>query len=501
MKLIVVTVFYLSLLVISAPVNQAQTSAPEQTTTAIPDVVVIREDCGCELQSPLPQVLATVNEVKITSNALTQVEKRIAELEQEVVEARKKELDLQINSILLEAEAARLQKAVSDLLNTEVIAKTVEPTEAEANTFYLQNRNRINGAFESVKNDIISYLRDQRQQGLAQAFADRLRAAAKIQTANLPVGAPRTAQDRARVFATVNGKTITSADIEESLRPLIYNVQRQVYDLRKQQIDMRVNDTLLEKEAARKGLTTKALLDSYAKPPVISDADAEKFFTENKERINGDFAQLKPQIIEYLKSQGEQVAQQQLVDRLRAAARIQMFLIEPTAPAYNIAIDDQPLKGNPQATTTVVVFTDFQCPSCARLHPILDRLVTEYGDRARFVIRDYPLSQHENAMLAATAAEAAREQGKYWEYIALLYTNQSALQLDKLKAYAAQLKLDPVRFDRDLASERIKRRVARDLSDAQKVGVNATPTTFVNGRMVENQTYEGLVSALKASLK
>src|SRR6185436_7214519 len=97
---------------------------------------------------------------------------------------------------------------------------------------------------------------------------------------------------------------------------------------------------------------------------------------------------------------------------------------------------------NPNAKVTLVEFTDFQCPNCAIQQPILERLISEYGSRVRFVVRDFPLTQHENAVKAAEAAECAREQGKYWEYVALLFNNQKSLQVDKLKAYAIELRLD-----------------------------------------------------------
>jgi protein-disulfide isomerase len=171
------------------------------------------------------------------------------------------------------------------------------------------------------------------------------------------------------------------------------------------------------------------------------------------------------------------------------------------SPVYEIATDDQPSKGAATAAVTVVEFTDLQCPTCAQLHPVVERLVAEYGDRVKFVVRDYPLTMHANAAKAAEAAEAAREQGKYWEYVALLYRNQSALEVPKLKEYAASLGLDRAKFDAALDSGKFSEKVQRDMTDGNRVGVNGTPTFYVNGRRIEVRSYEALKAAIDAALK
>jgi protein-disulfide isomerase len=479
----------------------AQGATPAQSKVAVTPPTKV-DDCGCESQK-LPEVLAIVNGTRIPKSALSESEKRVGELQQEVVTARKAELDLQINSLLLEAEAKRLGISVGKLLESEVLAKVAEPTEAEALDFYNANKGRLQNEFKDIKSQIVSYLKAERQQVAAKSYADRLRAAAKVTISNLAVTPPATPQERGRVFATVNSTTITSADIEDSLKPLIGNIQDQVYKLRLQSLDMTINDMLLGQEAGKRGITKTALLDTEvkAKRRTVTDAEAQKFYDENKERINGDYAQLKPQILQYLQERADHENEQAFADRLRSGSRIEMFLIEPEAPVYKIAIDDQPMRGNPNATTTFVMFTDYQCPSCAEEHPILERLIAEFGDRVKFVVRDYPLNQHAEAETAAAAAEAARAQGKYWDYVALLYRNQSALQVDKLKEYASQLKLDRAKFDLALASEATKEKVVRDMRDGDKVGVNGTPTIFVNGKMVKDRSYEGLQSVLNASLK
>ena len=128
-------------------------------------------------------------------------------------------------------------------------------------------------------------------------------------------------------------------------------------------------------------------------------------------------------------------------------------------------------------------------------------MVKEYGSKVRLVTRDFPLSQHTEAFKAAEAAEAAREQGKYWEYIQVLLRNQSALSVEKLKGYATELALDRSKFDNALDSRRFAESVQRDLEDGMKLGINGTPTIFINGRRISAKGYDELKGIIDAALK
>jgi len=460
-------------------------------------------DCGCE-DKPLPEILGVVNGVKITKNDLSpETRSRVEQLQRQVVDARARELDLQIDSLLLQAEAKKRGVTPSQIIKDEVIAKVQAPTEAEAQAFYDKNKANFKTEFKDEKNNILAYLGYQRQEELARKLAERLRATAQVKVLAKPTEPPATDADRARVMAIVNDKQITMGDIETSLRPLIFNVQQEVYALRKQDLDLKMNDTLLSQEAQKKGITTRALLDTEvtAKVAKVTDAEAQAFYDQNKDRISGEFAQVKAQVIQYMQERKERDATIAFADQLRRAAKLETNLTAPQSPDFSIATDDQPEKGNPKAVVTIVEFTDFECPGCARQHPVLERIVTEFKDSVRLVVRDFPLSQHANARKAAEAAEAAREQGKYWEYAAVLFRNQSALGVDKLRQYATELGLDRARFDASLDSGKFAEKVQRDLYDGRKLGINGTPTVYINGKRLADNSYESVKSAIEAVLK
>jgi protein-disulfide isomerase len=459
------------------------------------------DDCACESQA-LPEALAIVNDVRITRHDIARATKdSVSQLQRQVIEARKRELDLLINSKLLAIEAKRRGIGTTKLLEQEVVAKVKAPTDTEIQTLYDHNKARIQGDFKDVRDDVLRYLLDQRQRLEAKRFADVLRLASETRVQVTEVTPPRNDAERARVLATTNGETITSGDVEDSLKPLIFGIQEKVYKLRKDELDLSVNDTLLVQEAQKRKVTTNALLEVEVKPKAVTEEQAHAFFEQNKERVSGDFAQTRDSIIGYLEQIEVRVAERAFVEKLRAAASIQIFLVAPESPVFSISTVDQPSIGSAAAPVTIVAFTDYQCPSCAEIHPVLERLVKEYGDKVRLVTRDFPLNQHAEAFKAAEAAEAAREQGRYWEYAQLLMRNQSALSVDKLKAYASELALDRPRFDSALDSGKFAEMVQRDIEEGMKLGINATPTVFINGRRVSAKSYDELKANVEAAFK
>ena len=462
-----------------------------------------QEDCGCEAKAP-PDVLAIVDGVNIPVKDVDEpIKVRIAELQGQVTEARKRQLDIEINSRLLESEAGRLGLTSGELLEREIVRKVNEPTDADAQAFYNQNKNRIQGEFNELKDQIVSYLRGQREQEESKKFADRLRTKAQVKVLFETPTPPATDGDRARVFATVNGKRITSGDVEDSLKALIFSVQEQVYSLRKQSLDRKINDSLLDREAKKRNLTADALFDAEVSPRVkrVTTEDAHKFYEENKDRIDGSFNQVQAQILQYLQNRERSNAEGAYADQLRKGASVQVFLKQPDPPMFDIAIDDRPWRGGANAPVTIVEFTDYECPSCGTTQPVLEEVVKEFGDKVKLVARNFPLDQHKHAFKAAEAAEAAREQGKYWEYVALLFKNQKALEVEKLKDYATQLGLDRKKFDPALDSGKFADKVKRDLADGNRIGVDSTPTVFINGKRVREKSRDALKLAIEAALK
>jgi protein-disulfide isomerase len=461
-----------------------------------------QEDCGCEASAP-PGVLAFVNGVKVgVSDVFDPIKDKVQELQNQLVDARQRQLESLIGTKLFEAEAKRRGTTPQKLIEGELAGKVKDPTEAEVQAFYEQNRSRIQGDFTEVRASIVGYIRDQRLSEETRKLAQRL-GAGRVRVLVEKVTPPENAADRARLLATVNLQRITSGDVEDSLEPVAFSIQEQIYDLRKKQLDTSINNILLEQEANKKGTTPQALFEFEvtAKMRKVTDEEIQKFYEENKARLAQPLYQARGQIVDYLQEQIEIEASTVYSEQLRKSAKMQVFLKVPDPPVLKIAIDDQPWTGAENAPVTIVEFTDYECPSCGRTAPVLEELVKEYGDKVKLVVRDFPLPQHAHAFKAAVAAEAARAQGKYWQYAGLLFKNQKALEAENLKDYATQVGLDRAKFDQALDSDKYSSNVNRDVQDGGLVGVDSTPTVFINGKRVRDKSPEGLKAAIEAALK
>lgn len=154
-------------------------------------------------------------------------------------------------------------------------------------------------------------------------------------------------------------------------------------------------------------------------------------------------------------------------------------------------------QGNAKAPVTLEEFGDFQCPPCGLLHPILKKMEEEFGPaKLRLVFREFPLvPTHAHALQAASAAEAAGLQGKFWEMHDLIYENQKswadAFDVRPIfEDYATKIGLDLAQFKRDTGSEIVERRIFLDGKRAHSLGVKGTPTVFLNGKEVPFQSLD-----------
>ncbi len=140
------------------------------------------------------------------------------------------------------------------------------------------------------------------------------------------------------------------------------------------------------------------------------------------------------------------------------------------------------VQGLATAPVTLVEYGDYECPYTRRAEPIRKAIQGRFGDRLRFVFRNFPLTQiHPHAQHAAEAAEAAAEQNKFWEMHDYLFAHQHALDDDHLAHYATVLGLDSSRFERELAAHTHAARIRADVEGGLQSGVGGTPTFFVNG--------------------
>lgn len=174
---------------------------------------------------------------------------------------------------------------------------------------------------------------------------------------------------------------------------------------------------------------------------------------------------------------------------------------------YNEGVVFSPhVKGNPDAAVTLTEYSDLQCPACASFQPAITEVLNTYGDQLRFEYRHFPLlTIHPHALEAAIAAEAAGQQGKFFEFHDVLFAKQSewsgvAVPQTYFAQYAADLELDVELFRRHLRSSLIEEKVRAEFAEARALGLTGTPTFLLNGERMEFDSYERFLGLIAAAV-
>ena len=192
--------------------------------------------------------------------------------------------------------------------------------------------------------------------------------------------------------------------------------------------------------------------------------------------------------------QAQTTAQQQAAAQEAAqAAAQQTAQQQQEVKRYDVPVDDDPILGPETAEITIIEFSDYECPFCQKwVNEVLPRLREKYGDKVRLVYRDYPLiGLHDNAAPAAEAANCANDQNRYWDYHDLLFAGANGLNRAAYESYAESLGLQMDEFKACLDDRRHQKEVEADVQFASELGVQSTPTFFINGlALVGAQPYE-----------
>jgi protein-disulfide isomerase len=191
----------------------------------------------------------------------------------------------------------------------------------------------------------------------------------------------------------------------------------------------------------------------------------------------------------------------ELKSRPAAAAAPGQPPAEDPNKVYEIAIGGSPIKGPKDAPVTIVKFSDYQCPYCARADPLVNQVLEAFPTNVNYTYKQFPLTSiHPNAMPAAKAALAAGMQGKYWEMHKILFDNYRALGAEDLKKYAGEIGLDVAKWEKDMNSQEVQAQINLDMQQARAAGVRGTPTIFVNGKKLQERSFEGFKAAVESAL-
>ncbi|PYP99967.1 MAG: hypothetical protein DMF82_23375 [Acidobacteria bacterium] len=293
---------------------------------------------------------------------------------------------------------------------------------------------------------------------------------------------PEPAEDPRKVVARAGGNSITLEEVDRHAAGKLLRLRNEQYETRRQALDEMITEQLFQKEAAARGLTQEALLKAEIEGKVAAPTAAEValIYEQNKAAAGGrSLAEVTPLIERSVRERRLAERAAKFRDELKAKAGVKVSL---EAPRVDLTVPaNAPALGPAGAPVTIVEYLDYQCPFCHRAESVVEEVLGRYPGRVRFVHRDFLLGKP-RSLAAARAARCAGEQGKFWEYHRSLLVSPGDMGDEDLRNRAASMGMDAGKFSSCATSDRYDADIRSSTESGNAVGIDATPTFFINGR-------------------
>jgi protein-disulfide isomerase len=276
-------------------------------------------------------------------------------------------------------------------------------------------------------------------------------------------------------------------DVFSGIENELYELEYKIYETKMNKLRAFLLEKAMNMHPEKKGMSHDEFLNKViAKNLVVSKDDIERFIKEKnipQEHINED---LKGKVRDYLEQDQKRKAVDVWLDKELLKDKVEVYLVKPRRPYFDVPVGDDPSLGDKDAKVTIVEFSDFQCPYCAKASTIVHELKKKYGSKIRIVFKNFPLPFHQHAALAAQASLCAHEQGTnlFWKMHDRMFAQQDKLDEKSLITHAKSLKLDAAAFEQCLKTRQYDAKVKKTFSEGEVLGVKSTPTFFVNGYLI-----------------
>ncbi|NCN26893.1 DsbA family protein [bacterium] len=292
------------------------------------------------------------------------------------------------------------------------------------------------------------------------------------------------------VIIKYEGGTVTAKDVTEFVEARLKSLNEEAVELYQRSAEHVLLNKLLKAEAEKQGVgSPEELMAKATNNVTVSDEKIAAFIKENnlekgyKDPVTGKTRKItKEEIRGYLTQQERQSARDLFMQGLMASAKVKVMLEEPRVEIKTPK--DAPILGNPKAKVVIHEFSDFQCPFCSRAKASVDQIHQHYGDKVAIVFHHLPLPSHPAATPAAIASNCANKQEKFWGFHDKAFENQRDLSDENFKKWAKELGLDMAAFEACIADPKMAEAVEESKKYAESLGVNSTPTFYVNGKKV-----------------
>ncbi len=297
---------------------------------------------------------------------------------------------------------------------------------------------------------------------------------------------PETAdKDKGKIVAKIEGKFFTEDELFKDVETKIYELETQIYQLKLNSIKWQFVEMIKKKDPKHKGMSRDEFLESLLLGKgEVSDEELKQFLSENGLEYSAANEQQKTQGRQILEYQKKKKVIEDWIAIKSKKSPIEIYGLRPERPKFIVDPGDSPSFGKKGAPVTIVEFSDFQCPFCAKAVPIINKIKEKYSERVRIVFKNYPLPSHRHAFVAAKAATCADRQGKFWELHDQMYQNQVDLSTERIKILAKGVGINGDELLRCMGEQEITERVQSDVAQGKKIGVQSTPMFFINGKIL-----------------
>lgn len=292
---------------------------------------------------------------------------------------------------------------------------------------------------------------------------------------------------RPGVVAKFKGGEITEAELVKGIENELYEAEQKVYELKFNKLKATVLEKLISVNPKKGSMTNDEFLDQViAKGVEASEKDINAFIKERgvpSEQVTPEF---RLRVKNFLSMEQKRKAMDTWLSAQLAKAPVEVYLKAPERPQFQVTAGDSPFIGGKDAKVTIVGYSDFQCPHCERASKTIKDLQKKYGKKIKFVFKNFPMPFHQQAKVAAEATLCANEQNpdKFWKLHDEFFRDQSKLDITDIKSTAKKVGLDSKRFETCLDSHKYQAKIDQEMTEAEKIGIRATPTFFVNGKLV-----------------
>lgn len=281
------------------------------------------------------------------------------------------------------------------------------------------------------------------------------------------------------VVAEVNGYKLYNSELSQVTTQETFDLLNMAYEIKMRSLDDLIKRKLIEYEATDQNISVDVYLNTYIDRAIVDSAIIDAAGSNSKDRIRG-------------------VLIQRLVDSLYNVAQIKRYVYPPKRP--NCVLEDLCVhyRGNLDATTHLIVASDFNCKRCTEFEKTLQRIYEKYQDRVKFGF----VSFADEPTLASLACEAAGKHGKFWEFHDAMFSNNSFPDSTSIFTFAKSMEIDVEEYKQDLLSTDNYNKVNHTISKLMERGLFATPTIIINNRLVYiTNSYEELTKLLDQELQ